>query len=140
MDTMTNFLMKLYLKNWKIPLAQLGGQILRLITSRGRHLTTLKVSDLFKVNMNMLNIFWANTVKFFNYILDTCQNLGDNSAKECKRHRANYRARFVIILISNGINYKSDYASFWFHRFIFYKHHNFAFNTDLQIENSRAGK
>ena len=82
MDTMTNILMKLYLKNWKIPLAQLGGQILRLITSRGRHLTTLKVSDLFKVNMNMLNIFWANTVKFFNYILDTCQNLGDNSAKD----------------------------------------------------------
>ena len=55
---------------------------MRLITSRGRHLTTLKVSDLFKVNMNMLNIFWANTVKFFNYILDTCQNLGDNSAKD----------------------------------------------------------
>ena len=112
MDTMTNFLMKFYWKNSKIPLAQLGGQILRLIASRERHFTTLKVSDLFKVNMNMLNIFWANTVKFFNYILDTCQNFGDNSAEECKRHRTNYRARFVIILISNGINYKSDYASF----------------------------
>ena len=85
MITMTNILMKLYLKNSKIPWAQLGGQILRLITSRGRHLTTLKVFDLFKVNMNMLNIFWANTVKFFNYILDTCQNLGDNSAKDIAR-------------------------------------------------------
>ena len=56
----------------------------------------------------MLNIFWANTVKFFNYILDTCQNSGDNSAKECK----DTVQIIVPLLTSNGINYKSDYASF----------------------------
>ena len=78
---------------------------MRLITSRERHFTTLKVADLFKVNMNMLNIFWANTVKFFNHVLDACQNLGDNSAKDTV-------PLIVPLLTSNGINYKSDHASF----------------------------
>lgn len=56
----------------------------------------------------MLNIFWANTVKFFNLILDTCQNSGDNSARSAK----DIVQITVPLLTSNGINYKSDYASF----------------------------
>ena len=53
----------------------------------------------------MLNIFWANTVKFFYHVLDACQNLGDNSAKDTV-------PLIAPLLTSNGINYKSDHASF----------------------------